>query len=83
MIEMKGICKTYRVRRREAGLGNAVRSLFSRDCTEIPALRDMSFTVPDGQILATSAPTAREKAPPSKFSAAFSAPTEEPAPWTA
>ena len=32
MIEMKGISKTYRVRRREAGLGNALRSLFSRDC---------------------------------------------------
>ena len=36
MIEMRGIGKTYRVRRREAGLGNAVRSLFSREYTEIP-----------------------------------------------
>ena len=51
MIEMKGISKTYRVRRREAGLGNALKSLVSRDYTDIPALRDMSFTVPDGQIL--------------------------------
>ena len=31
MIEMKGISKTYRVRRREAGLGNALKSLVSRD----------------------------------------------------
>ncbi len=37
MIEMKGISKTYRVRRREAGLGNAFKSLFSRDYTQIPA----------------------------------------------
>ena len=27
MIEMKGISKTYRVRKREAGLGNAVKAL--------------------------------------------------------
>ncbi len=50
MIEMKGICKTYRVRKREAGIGNAVRSLFSRSYTEIRALRDMTFTIPRGQI---------------------------------
>ena len=61
MIEMKGISKTYRVRRREAGLGNALRSLFSRDCTEIPALRDMSFTVPDGQILGYIGPNGAGK----------------------
>ena len=51
MIEMKGISKTYRVRKREAGLGNAVKALFSRECTEIRALNDMSFTIPDGQIV--------------------------------
>ena len=50
MIEMKGISKTYRVRRREPGLGSALRSLFSRGYTEIPAMRDMTFTIPDGQI---------------------------------
>ena len=51
MIEMKGISKTYRVRKREAGLGNAVKALFFRECTEIRALNDMSFTIPDGQIV--------------------------------
>ena len=61
MIEMKGISKTYRVRRREAGLGNAFKSLFSRDYTEIPALRDMTFTVPDGQILGYIGPNGAGK----------------------
>ena len=51
MIEMNGISKTYRIRQREAGLGNAVKHLFSRQYTEIPALQDMSFTIPDGQII--------------------------------
>ena len=61
MIEMKGISKTYRVRRREAGLGNALKSLFTRDYTEIPALRDMTFTVPDGQILGYIGPNGAGK----------------------
>ena len=61
MIEMKGISKTYRVRRREAGLGNALKSLVSRDYTHIPALRDMSFTVPDGQILGYIGPNGAGK----------------------
>ena len=61
MIEMKGVNKTYRVRRREAGLGNAVKSLFSRDYTQIPALRDMTFTIPDGQIVGYIGPNGAGK----------------------
>lgn len=34
MIEMKGISKTYRIRKREAGIGSAVKALFTRDYTE-------------------------------------------------
>lgn len=61
MITMKGISKTYRVRRRDAGLGNAVKSLFSRTYTEIPALRDMTFTIPDGQIIGYIGPNGAGK----------------------
>ena len=61
MIEMKGISKTYRVRRREAGLGNAVRSLFSQACTDIPALREMTFSIPDGQIVGYIGPNGAGK----------------------
>ena len=61
MIEMKGVCKTYRIRRREAGLGSAIKSLFSREYTEIPALQSMSFTVPDGQILGYIGPNGAGK----------------------
>lgn len=61
MITMEGINKTYRVRRREAGLGSAVKSLFSRTYDEIPALRDMTFTIPDGQIVGYIGPNGAGK----------------------
>lgn len=61
MITMKGISKTYRVRRREAGIGNAVKSLFSRQYTEVKALRDMTFTIPDGQIVGYIGPNGAGK----------------------
>lgn len=61
MITMKGISKTYRVRQREAGLGSAVKSLFSRQYTQIPALRDMTFTIPDGQIVGYIGPNGAGK----------------------
>jgi len=61
MITMKGINKTYRIRQREAGLMSAVKSLFSPSYTEIHALRDMTFTVPDGQILGYIGPNGAGK----------------------
>lgn len=61
MIEMKEINKTYRVRKREAGVGNALKSLFSREYTLVPALRDMSFTIPDGQIVGYIGPNGAGK----------------------
>ena len=61
MIEMKGISKTYRIRKREAGIGSAVKALFTRDYTEIHALKEMSFTIPDGQIVGYSGPNGAGK----------------------
>ena len=51
MITMKGISKTYRVRARQSGMKHAVEGLFSRSYTEIQAIKDMTFTIPDGQII--------------------------------
>ena len=61
MIIMKGISKTYRVRKREAGIGNAVKALFSRKYTEVPALKNMTFTIPDGQIVGYIGPNGAGK----------------------
>ncbi len=61
MIEMKGISKTYRIRKREAGICSAVKALFTRDYTEIHALKEMSFTIPDGQIVGYIGPNGAGK----------------------
>lgn len=61
MIKMKGISKSYRVRARQSGMKNAVKGLFSRSYTEIRALRDMTFTIPDGQIVGYIGPNGAGK----------------------
>lgn len=61
MIEVKELSKTYRVRKREAGMGNAVRSLFSRQYTEVKALQNISFSIPDGQIVGYIGPNGAGK----------------------
>ena len=61
MITMKGISKTYYVRKREAGLGNAMKALFSREYATVKALKDMTFTIPDGQIVGYIGPNGAGK----------------------
>ena len=43
MIEFQNINKTYKVFKRQAGFGNAIISLFSRQYEIIQALNDVSF----------------------------------------
>ena len=61
MIECKGLSKTYRVARREAGFGNAVKALFSRKYELVRALREVSFTVQDGEIVGYIGPNGAGK----------------------
>ena len=43
MIELKNISKTFKVAKRNAGLKEAVRSLFKKEYSYINALTDVSF----------------------------------------
>ena len=61
MIIMKEISKTYRVRTRNSGIGNAIKGLFSGSYTEIQALKQMTFTIPDGQIVGYIGPNGAGK----------------------
>lgn len=61
MIEFQDICKSYRVARRDPGLGNAVKSLFKRDYNIIPAINHISFSIGDGEMVGYIGPNGAGK----------------------
>ena len=61
MIEVEHITKVYKVAKREAGLYNAVKALFSRKQDTVKALNDISFKIDDGEILAYIGPNGAGK----------------------
>ena len=61
MIKLENIGKTFRVAKRQAGLGRAVKALFSRNYETIHALCDVSFTISDGEMVGYIGPNGAGK----------------------
>ncbi len=61
MIEVKNLNKTYRVAKRNAGFGNALRSFFSRDFETVHALTDVGFAIQDGETVGYIGPNGAGK----------------------
>ena len=61
MITLQGICKTFRVARRNAGFTEAVKSLFKKEFVEIEALKNVSFTIADGEMVGYIGPNGAGK----------------------
>ena len=61
MITLHNINKTFRVAKRQAGFTSALRALFSREYEHINALRNVSFTVNDGEMVGYIGPNGAGK----------------------
>jgi ABC-2 type transport system ATP-binding protein len=61
MITVQNINKTFRVAKRQAGLGRAVKALFSREYELVNALNDVSFTINDGEMVGYIGPNGAGK----------------------
>ncbi|WP_367575598.1 ABC transporter ATP-binding protein [Acutalibacter caecimuris] len=61
VIEVQDLRKTFKVARREAGFGQAVKNLFHRDYEHIHALDGISFTIGDGEMVGYIGPNGAGK----------------------
>ncbi|MBN2851558.1 MAG: ATP-binding cassette domain-containing protein [Clostridia bacterium] len=61
MIELKSICKTFKVARRNAGLNEAVKALFHKEYEYIKALDNVSFHINEGEMVGYIGPNGAGK----------------------
>lgn len=61
MITMEHVCKSYKIAKRNAGLGEAFKALFHREYETIHALNDVSFTINDGEMVGYIGPNGAGK----------------------
>lgn len=61
MITMEHVCKSYRIAKRNAGFGEACKALFHREYEIIHALKDVSFTINDGEMVGYIGPNGAGK----------------------
>ncbi len=61
IIEVNNLCKTFKVKTKEPGLGGSMKSIFSPTYREIEAVSNISFQVEKGEILAFIGPNGAGK----------------------
>ncbi|GMQ56407.1 hypothetical protein AN1V17_08000 [Vallitalea sediminicola] len=61
MIEVNGLCKSFKVAKRSAGVKASIKSLFHREYDMVNAVKDVSFTIDTGEIVGYIGPNGAGK----------------------
>lgn len=61
MIELRDLSKSFKLRRREAGFRNALKSMVSREYEIVEALKGISFAINDGEMVGYIGPNGAGK----------------------
>ena len=75
MITLENVSKTYKVSRRQKGLWGAFKSLFKREYKIVEALKNVSFTIDEGEIVGYIGPNGAGKSTTIKIMTGIISPT--------